>query len=372
MRKLLNVGLALLVIASALYVLKDAIERQFFKPTDSSVQQVEIDPASQKQIEVVAKDLDVPWGIAVLPDGDMFVTERPGTLQRIGKNGQKYTVAGVEPTSEGGLLGVAIHPKFATNGYVYLYFTTIQGEVLSNRIERFTYKNDKLQEKKVILADIPAARNHDGGRLAFGPDSMLYVTTGDAQDDMESQNKNSLAGKILRLTDEGKVPSDNPFNNFTYAYGFRNPQGIAWDDQNRLWAVDHGPSGVETGNDELNLVEAGANYGWPIIRGMEFAEGMKPPVAESGTEETWAPAGLAYQDGSLYFTGLRGERLYRAELKGETEVKLSSYFAGVYGRLRTVHSHDNSLLLLTSNTDGRGEPKSGDDHVYRVPLSAIR
>ena len=209
---------------------------------------------------------------------------------------------------------------------------------------------------------------HDGGQLAFGPDEMLYISTGDANIQNLAQDKNSLNGKILRLHDDGSVPDDNPFGNAVYSYGHRNPQGLAWDDNSSLWAAEHGPSGLETGNDELNLIEKGKNYGWPVIRGQEAKAGMEKPVIESGRNETWAPSGLAFFAGRLYFAGLKGETLY-AFNPGNAELK--KYFAGQYGRLRAVKTWLGGLYFTTSNTDGRGNPTGGDDKLILIRVSGI-
>ncbi len=212
--------------------------------------------------EVVAQDLSIPWEIVFLPSGEMLVSERPGTLVRISKERKKYQIDGIKHVGEGGLLGMALHPEIFKNKWIYLYFTTVNKVGgLTNRVERYTFEDDQLKNKTVILKDIPGAIYHDGGRIAFGPDNLLYITTGDAEKSYLAQNKTSLAGKILRLRDDGSIPSDNPFGNAVYSYGHRNPQGIAWDNLGRLWSTEHGRSGVFSGLDEINLIEKGANYG---------------------------------------------------------------------------------------------------------------
>jgi glucose/arabinose dehydrogenase len=370
MKKGLIVGVIIIVaILVAGYVFRDRLIALFFRPTESSI------PAGSQSersdVTTIADNLYTPWSMAFLPDGDMLVTERSGTIKRIGDNGQTYTVGNVQETREGGLLGIALHPDFAGNNYIYVYFTTDGSGTLTNRIDRYTLANDVLTNRQTILADIPAASNHNGGSIAFGPDDKLYVTTGDAAQRDLAQDTDSLAGKILRLNDDGTVPSDNPFNNLTWSYGHRNPQGIAWDSQDRLWSVEHGPSGEwkGRGKDELNLIEKGANYGWPIIAGDEQAGGMRRPVAQSGDNETWAPAGIAYLDGSLYFAGLRGETLYEAKINSASDVTLRSYFTQEYGRLRGVTASQGSLYFTTSNRDGRGTPRDNDDKILRVQIS---
>ncbi|HWQ99627.1 MAG TPA: PQQ-dependent sugar dehydrogenase, partial [Candidatus Methylomirabilis sp.] len=201
---------------------------------------------------------------------------------------------------------------------------------------------------------------------AFGPDGKLYVTTGDAGRDRNAQDKTSLAGKILRLNDDGTVPDDNPFGTAVWSYGHRNPQGLVWDDQGRLWATEHGRSGILSGFDELNLIEKGKNYGWPAIQGDDKKEGLVTPVINSGANETWAPSGAVYVDGSVFFAGLRGETLYEARVN-DTPVTLKKHLVGQYGRLRAVVlGPDGDLYLTTSNLDGRGTPVTDDDRIVRI------
>lgn len=347
------------------------------RPTDSNIESGVTNSAEPTEdIEVIADDLDIPWGMAFLPDGNMLVTERPGTLKLISGSGQSrqtFEIEGVEHAGEGGLLGVALHPEFEHNNFLYLYMTSRNGGGLLNRVERYQLVGNELTDRQVVLSNIPGANYHDGGRLAFGPDGFLYITTGDAGQESLSQNTNSLAGKILRIADDGSVPSGNPFGNPVYAYGIRNSQGLAWDDQERLWSTDHGRSGRLSGLDELNLIRAGANYGWPVIEGDETRGGMRTPVVHSGPDETWAPAGLAYWDGSLFFAGLRGQTLYEAETINDSEVRLKAHFHGEYGRLRTVKlGPEGMLYIATSNTDGRGSPEAGDDRIIRINPEIFR
>ena len=365
---LLFVGGGLAVLGIFAFIFLWQFSQFIFNPTDSNVP-VATSSLDSKDVRTVTANITTPWAIAFLPDGDLLVTERSGQVQRIGENGATYRVAGVRETSEGGLLGIALHPEFDSNQYVYLYSTTNETGTLTNRVERYTLQGESLQDRTVILADIPASSNHDGGALAFGPDDKLYITTGDAGNENSAQDTNSLAGKILRINDDGTVPGDNPFGNAVWSYGHRNPQGIAWDDQQQLWSTEHGPSGTQTGRDELNLIEKGANYGWPIITGDETREDMKTPVAQSGTDDTWAPAGLAYANGSLYFAGLRGQSLYQAKINDDNKVTLSRHFSGEYGRLRAVVVRGDELYFSTSNRDGRGSPAENDDRLLSIKLN---
>ncbi len=357
--------LGIIAIAGAsLYIFREQIFRQFHKPTATSLQEgIKVG----KDIEIIAENLHIPWEIAFLPNGDLLVTERPGTLKRIGKEQKIYIIEGVKHIGEGGLLGLALHPRFSENQWMYLYLTTKNGEGLINRVERYRFERDRLTEKTTIIDNIPGAAYHDGGRIAFGPDGHLYVTTGDSGKSNLAQDISSLAGKILRLKDDGSIPSDNPFGNAVYSYGHRNSQGLAWGDTEQLWATEHGRSGILSGLDELNLIEKGKNYGWPEIQGDETKTGMESPITQSGPDETWAPAGIAFLNNSFFFGGLRGETLYEAKIVGARKVSLIAHFRQEFGRIRAVVlGPDGYLYITTSNTDGRGEPRAGDDKLIRI------
>lgn len=350
-----------------------------FKPLlqDSLTREKTSKEDKDSAVFVLAENLDTPWGIAFLPDGGMLLTERQGTVRLIDEKGKLQEspvakISSVVENQEGGLLGIDLHPDFSSNGYVYLYYTYKKdGENTFNRVVRMVYEDGRLKDETIILDKIPASGTHNGGRIKFGPDKMLYITTGDSQNPSLAQDINSLAGKILRVTDDGKPAFGNPFANEVYSYGHRNPQGIAWDEGGVLWETEHGPSGFETGNDEFNKIEAGKNYGWPLIRGKEKKEGMVTPIVESGKNDTWAPAGLSYLDGKFYFGGLRGEALYRIS-KENGSFKLDTFFKGEFGRIREVVSGpDGMLYITTSNKDGRGKPKAGDDKVIRIDTSKL-
>jgi glucose/arabinose dehydrogenase len=348
----------------------------FFSPTASVLPEEKT--ATFGEPRVIAENLEIPWEIAFLPTGEMLVTERPGRLLKIGEDRKIIEVEGVEHVGEGGLLGLAVHPDFPTNGWVYLYLTTKEGAGLVNRVERYVLDGEKLRDKKILISDIPGASHHDGGRIAFGPttscesgqaDCFLHITTGDAGNESSAQDIKSLAGKILRITDEGEIPNDNPFGNAIYSYGHRNSQGLAWDEAGNLWATEHGRSGAQSGYDELNLITKGGNYGWPESEGERVAAGTVGPVVHSGSSETWAPGGMAYLNGSLYFAGLRGESLYQAKLGGTNKVNLSAHLRGTFGRLRTATVGPGGLYILTSNRDGRGSVNPGDDKIILLPFS---
>jgi glucose/arabinose dehydrogenase len=322
-----------------------------------------------KNTEVLVENLTIPWGIGFLPNEHLLISQRNGVIVDVdlvyGKT-LLIELEGVSHSGEGGLLGLALHPDFEKNNYVYLYKTSrIDGKSV-NSVFRYTYERGKLMHETLILGDIPGAFFHDGGRIAFGPDGHLYITTGDAQNPEYSPNINSLAGKILRVTDTGEIPQTNPFGNEVYSYGHRNAQGIAWDSDGALWSTEHGRSGLQSGLDELNLIIPGGNYGWPKSQGNTVFTDTIGPTIHSGNI-TWAPAGAAYYKGSIFFGGLKGETLYQAVLSGVSVVELKEHFKGVYGRIRTVAlGPDNMLYIMTSNRDGRGDIRGGDDKVVRI------
>lgn len=324
------------------------------------------------QTTVITENLDTPWGIVFLPDKSMLVTERPGRVRLITSNGNfQSEPAAVLHTAkeigEGGLLGITLHPNFSTNNYVYLYYTySGSGNDTFNRVVRMTYQNRQLEDEQIIVDKIPGSSNHNGGRIKFGPDGYLYITTGDAENPSQAQDINTLGGKILRVTDKGKPVSGNPFNNLVYSYGHRNPQGLDWDSSGQLWATEHGRSGALSGLDELNLIEKGKNYGWSVIQGEETKDGMETPKLNSGSSITWAPAGATFINDSLFFGGLRGQTLYEAIINGD-RITLKEHFKEQFGRIRdVVLGPDNLLYITTSNRDGRGNPTASDDRIIKI------
>ena len=381
-RSFLAIVIILGIIGFSAFMFRNMIVREFFRPLDTEVQQgisitslqegaedgLSFSISQSEDVMVIAEDLIIPWEIVFLPNGEMLVTERSGKLIKLGDNKQVIQeIEGVEHVGEGGLMGMALHPEFEQNRLLYLYLTTRSDSGLINRVERYKFDGNSLSNKETILDNIPGARFHDGGRIAFGPDEKLYITTGDAGVEASSQEINSLSGKILRLNDDGSIPEDNPFENEVWAYGLRNPQGITWDDEGGLWLTDHGPSGTQTGYDELNLIVKGGNYGWPIVRGEQIADRMIPPVVQSGSRDTWAPAAAVYYNGSIFFAGLRGSSLYEAKLDGDKVTDFIAHFRNDYGRLRAVTlSPDGLIIFSTSNTDGRGTTRENDDKLISV------
>jgi glucose/arabinose dehydrogenase len=341
--------------------------------------------APQVQVEVLATHLEIPWAIDFAPDGRIFLTERPGRI-RIIQNGQLqaelWLTLDVATVGEGGLLGLALDPHFADNHFVYVAYTyRTTGGGLGNRLVRLRDEAGKGVQDRVLLDGAAGGIYHDGGRVEFGPDGKLYWTLGEATVSQRSQDLASLNGKILRLNPDGSIPSDNPFpNSPVYAYGLRNPEGLAWQPgTGRLYATDHGPSGVPSCcHDEINTIEPGQNYGWPVIYGSQTHSGMISPVIESGPEVTWAPSGAAFATrgpwaGSLLFAGLRGQALYQLTLDPNDPLKaqrLEALLQNQYGRLRAVvEGADGAFYLLTSNRDGRGSPVADDDRVLKLTVT---
>lgn len=327
--------------------------------------------ASAPSLGIVADKLQIPWSLAFLPDGSAFFTERPGRVRQLNTEGSLmdkplFVVKDVKTIGEGGLLGIALHPDFSRNHFVYLYYT-YSGDAnrTLNKVVRYVYDKGTLKENKTVITGIPGNSNHNGGRMKFGPDGYLYITTGDSQDPSLSQDTGSLAGKILRVDDEGGQAEGNPFNNLTYSYGHRNPQGIDWDGSGQLWSTEHGPSA----GDEVNLISAGKNYGWPDITRNQTNPGMETPVINSGSD-TWAPAGLVFVKPYLYFAGLRSNTLFRYN----TETKrLEKFLQKKYGRLRdVVLGPDGLLYILTSNMDGRSVTHLDGDKIIRLDPQGLQ
>lgn len=359
-----------IIIISVLVVL--ALASVMFFPKKLTNKDNYSSKTNDEHLSVVAQKLDTPWGLVFLPDHSILVTERAGRVRYIGidsklQNNPVLVLNNVKEIGEGGLLGITISPSFLSDKYVYLYYTYQENNNNTlNRVSRFIYQDGQLKEESVIVDKIPGSANHNGGRIKFGPDNFLYITTGDAQNPSQAQDVNSLGGKILRVTSDGKPVSDNPFNNLVYTYGHRNPQGLAWDNQGRLWATEHGRSGVLSGFDELNLIEKGKNYGWPTIQGDETRDNMQTPKLHSGSASTWAPSGMAFIGSSLFFGGLRGSSLYEATINGSV-LTLNEHYKNQFGRIRdVVLGPDNYIYFSTSNRDGRGLPAAADDQIIKI------
>jgi glucose/arabinose dehydrogenase len=314
---------------------------------------------------VLARNLEVPWAIAFLPGGDALVTERDSArLLRVTPQGRVSTVGtvpGVEPSGEGGLLGVAVSPSFGRDRLVYLYFST----GTDNRIARFRYSDGGIGPLDTVLTGIPRASIHNGGRLAFGPDGMLWATTGEHAEPGISQDRDSLGGKILRMTPDGRPAPGNPFGSLVWSYGHRNVEGMAWDGAGRMYATEFGQDRF----DEINRIEKGRNYGWPLTEGAAGDGRYTDPGITWPTDQA-SPSGAAVAGGSLWVAALRGERLWQIPLGRSGELGAPvAHFTGGYGRLRAVvRAPDGSLWCTTSNRDGRGDPGSGDDKILVISL----
>jgi glucose/arabinose dehydrogenase len=314
---------------------------------------------------VVATGLSVPWGLTFLPDGSALTGERTsGRIVRLRPGAAPETVTtitGVRPAGEAGLLGLAVSPAFAQDGYVYAFFTAER----DNRIIRFAL--DTPDTRQVILSGLAKASIHDGGRIQFGPDGMLYAGVGDAADTANAQNPQSYNGKILRMRPDGGVPADNPFpGSLVYTLGHRNVQGLAWDAAGRMYAAEFGQNTW----DEVNAIVPGANYGWPTVEGRAGDPRFRDPIVQWSTAEA-SPSGAAADGSTLYVAALRGERLWSVPLDGAGGAGTpTALLTGAYGRLRTVErATDGALWITTSNRDGRGSPAADDDKVIRFPAA---
>lgn len=363
-------------------------------PPGKGAGEVETSPQTRSsfKVETVIPNLQVVWSIVWAPDGRMIFTERAGRVRVYEKGKLRaeplFTVPDVESKGESGLMSVALHPQFASNHWLYLSYAYNSGGQ-QVRVVRYRETPTGLTDRKVIIENIPAAQFHAGCRLRFGPDGKLYITTGDATDRELAQKLDSIAGKILRLNDDGTVPSDNPFvgqqnaRPEIWAYGSRNAQGIDFQPgTNLLWETEHGPSGFDGpgGGDEVNIIERGKNYGWPVIHHRETRAGMESPVLEY--TPACAPAsGMFYRGsvfpqfkGNFFFGCLRGERIIRVATNGRTVVSQENLLEGKYGRIRDIAEGPDGLIYFsTSNRDGRGQPAADDDRILRlVPVSEVR
>jgi glucose/arabinose dehydrogenase len=339
------------------------------------------------RVEAWVSNLEIPWSLVFLPDGRALVSERPGRIRLI-KDGvlqkEPYARLEVNHAGEGGLMGLAAHPDFPKQPYIYAMHTYRKDGSVFNRVVRLRDGKEGGTFDTVIVDNIPGARNHNGGRIGFGPDRMLYIATGETFEADLSQDLSSPGGKILRVTAEGRIPQDNPFGDSpVYSYGLRNPQGIAWHPRTgSLFASDHGPSGerLRFGHDEINIIISGGNYGWPRVIG---AAGEKPYIDPIVLwEKATPPAGITFYNGDLlehlrgdlFVSTLRSRALIRIRFDRNAEkvIRIERWFAtdgnsGKYGRLRdVVEGPDGALYVLSSNLDGRGDPLPGDDRIYRI------
>ena len=330
-----------------------------------NAQKITIDQQESQQQEVVAENLKAPWSIDKV-GSTFYLTERTGSIVMVENGEMERQSVELEKelatASEAGLLGFVLAPDFQESNLAYAYYTYQDNTGQFNRIVTLHLEDNIWKEESLLVDKIPSGSYHHGGRLKIGPDGKLYATAGDASEREIAQNLNSLGGKILRMNLDGSIPSDNPLqNSYVFSYGHRNPQGITWTPDGTLYASEHG----DNANDEINMIEAGQNYGWPIIEGHEGEEDMFSPLFTSGGEETWAPSGMGYSDGNLYVAALRGTAIlgFDPETGEQWEVITE------LGRIRDVLIEDNYLYFITNNTDGRGDPQENDDKFYRMPHS---
>jgi glucose/arabinose dehydrogenase len=321
-------------------------------------------PVKLAVADTIATGIQVPWGLTFLPDETALVAERDSAKVKhiVGKQVIEVgTVPGTHPSSEGGLLGLAVDPQFLSRPYVYAYYSTRT----DNRIARLTWRNNRIVDPHVILDGIPMSAVHNGGRLRFGPDGFLYVGTGDGSAGHNSQDNKSLGGKILRITTDGEPAPGNPDpDSPIFTKGHRNVQGLAFDGD-QLYASEFGQDTW----DELNVIHEGENYGWPAAEGVSNLDGMVDPIAQWPTKEA-SPSGIAFARGHIFMAALRGERLWAIPVAdGHCAGEPVAFFTHRFGRLRTVETApDGSLWLTTSNTDGRGNPRKGDDRILRITI----
>ena len=337
------------------------------------------------RVETVATGLEVPWGFAFLPDGNLLFTERPGRVRIIEKGKLRpepvFKVVDVEPSGESGLMDISLHPKFAENKFVYLAYA-YNNDGKRVKIVRYKFDGKTLLEPKIIIENIPGAPNHAGTRARFGSDGKLSVPTGDSTDWNLAQKTDSLAGKTLRLNDDGSIPEDNPFvktANYRpeiFSTGHRNAQGLAWSAEGLMFQTEHGPSGFEGkggGADEVNIVERGKNYGWAEIYGTMKKDGMESPLLEYSP--SCAPGSAMFYNGAVFpafkgnffFGCLRGTRIIRVVLNGRNIVAQENLLEGKFGRIREMaQSPDGFIYFATSNRDGRGSVADDDDKILRI------
>ena len=330
----------------------------------------------EMNIDVVVDGLNNPWEMIFAPNGDIYFTERDGRIWKIENFGEAKVIQTFPKSGavEGGTLGLALHPEFEKNKKIFVYQTNLELEFFQNKVYSFTVNDDSLTDEQIIIDDIPGAPWHDGGRIAFGPDEKLYITTGDAINPGLSQDLSSLAGKILRINPDGTIPDDNPFDSSPiYSYGHRNPQGITWDNNGLLVSSEHGPSGeMGYGHDEINVIVKGKNYGWPKVVGDSSDDSYVNPIIHSG-EQTWAPSGMVFYssdkisslEGKFLVGALRGQHLMVLDVADDGSlISAEKMFEGDFGRIRTAQiGPDGVLYLLTSNGD--------NDKIIRISESPL-
>lgn len=354
-------GIVAAVVASIIILTSPSNSVIIPKPTTTQI--------GTDAVQIIATNLQKPWSLDFAGDKILF-TEKVGQIRVIDKDvllKEPLADLRVADVADGGLLGLALHPDFLKNHYLYVYYTYQEGDNLWNKVLRMTESNNKLSNAQVILDKIPGAEFDDGGIIKFGPDKKLYIGTGDATDKHAAQDLKSLAGKILRLNDDGSIPSDNPISGSpVFSYGHRNPQGLTWDNHDNLYETEQGP----TKNDEINLIKPGQNYGWPEQECSGSKEYANTLVCYNPSLE---PGGIVYYSSgkldlgnSLIMATLRGTNLYQLTIENGTIPSQKIILDGL-GRIRDVNmGPDGYLYILTGNTDGRGFPDKTDDKLLRI------
>lgn len=328
-------------------------------PNDASN---ELEDKEKQAEKAYIENLNVPWELELFQE-TFYITERSGAIVTYKNNLERQSLQlskDIHNEGEGGLLGLALSEDFPESQTAFLYHTYLEDSQTMNRVVKVVLKEGIWTETDELLSNIPGSQYHNGGRLKLGPDGMLYITTGDAGKPDLAQNKESLAGKILRMDTEGNVPEDNPFyGSYVYSYGHRNPQGLAWNDEGQLFSSEHGQSA----HDEINQIDPGNNYGWPVIEGDEVADGMTQPLYHSG-KDTWAPSGMVFWNNQLYVACLRGEAIRSFQLKGQGTTIVKDEL----GRVRSLFLDEENLYAITNNKDGRGDPVKEDDRMIKVKV----
>lgn len=327
----------------------------------------EEEETTTNELTVLAENLNAPWSIE--KNNDIFyITERPGAIVKVEdekETRQEVSLSNDLATAdEAGFMGFALAPDFEGKNQAYAYYTYTDENGQFNKMITLIFEENQWREESVLLDQIPSGPYHHGGRVKIGPDDKLYITVGDALEENLAQQADSLAGTILRMNLDGSIPEDNTFeDSYVYSYGHRNVQGLSWLLDGTMYASEHGNSA----NDEINLIKAGANYGWPLIEGIQEQEGLVTPEFTSGSDTTWAPSGMDVHDNKLYVAGLRGNAVFVFDLAtGEVQETLTTF-----GRIRDVYIEGDHLYFITNNTDGRGNPEEADDKLYRIGLAEL-
>ncbi|SEQ76466.1 Glucose/arabinose dehydrogenase, beta-propeller fold [Virgibacillus subterraneus] len=323
-------------------------------------------PNTEGDLQVIAKNLQEPWEIAKLNDA-FYVSERIGSIVTIKRGEQTRKQVqfskDLSNQAEAGLLGIAVPGNFSETNKAFAYYSYQEDNQYYQRVVTIKESDEQWEETSVLIDRIPGGQFHQGGRIEIGPDNKLYITTGDATQPELAQDLDSLAGKILRMNLDGSIPADNPFeDSYVFTFGHRNPQGMAWNEADEMFATEHGSSA----HDEINRIIKGSNYGWPEIQGDETAANMESPIIHSG-ENTWAPSGMTYHNGFFYFASLRGEGLRRFDPANKTQKLIVSNV----GRVRDALATNEGIYFLTNNTDGRGDPAANDDRLLFLPYNDL-